>query len=58
MRLPQDTKNLLIALSRLRGQPQWRVMVDAVNYYVLKLDEADRTVLSRTLRGTRTARGK
>ena len=38
-RLPKEWRERLIALSRVRGQPQWRLIVDSVDCYLRECRE-------------------
>jgi hypothetical protein len=42
LRLPPETRSKLTALSAVRGIPQWRIIVDAVNRYVREQPSAAR----------------
>jgi hypothetical protein len=37
VRLPKDICNKLVALSKVRQQPQWRLIVDSVECYLRHL---------------------
>jgi len=55
VRLPADARDKLLALSRVRGQPQWRLIVDAVECYIRDLPADERRQLEAML-GRRSAR--
>ena len=46
IRLPQDTKDVLEALSGLTGTPVWRLIDQAVDTYVKQLSESERKLLT------------
>ena len=46
IRLPQDTKDVLEALSGLTGTPVWRLIDQAVEVYVRQLSESERRLLA------------
>jgi hypothetical protein len=46
IRLPQDTKDVLEALSGLTGTPVWRLIDQAVDTYVKQLSESERKLLA------------
>jgi predicted DNA-binding protein len=48
-RLPKDVRNKLIALSKVRQQPQWRLIVDSVECYLRDLPRSERTQIARML---------
>jgi hypothetical protein len=57
VRLPRDTRAKLIALSRIRKQPQWRLIVDSVECYLRDLPEDERRNVERAAqRPARTTR--
>ena len=45
IRLPQDTKDVLEALSGLTGTPIWRLIDQAVDTYVKQLSDSERKLL-------------
>ena len=45
VRLPTDARDKLLALSRLRKQPQWRLIVDSVECYLRDLPPDERRQL-------------
>jgi predicted DNA-binding protein len=46
IRLPQETKDVLEALSGLTGTPVWRLIDQAVDTYVRQLSDAERKLLA------------
>jgi len=57
VRLPRDVRDKLIALSRIRKQPQWRLIVDSVACYLRDLpDDERRKVEVAAERPARTTR--
>lgn len=46
IRLPQETKAVLDALSGLTGTPVWRLIDEAVRSYVRQLSDAERKLLA------------
>ena len=48
-RLPKDARNKLLALSKVRKQPQWRLIVDSVECYLRDLPRSERTQITRML---------
>jgi hypothetical protein len=42
MRVPPDTRTKLAALSELQQQPQWRIVLDALETYSRQLAPGDR----------------
>ena len=49
VRLPADARDKLLALSRVRGQPQWRLIVDAVECYIRDLPADERRQMEAML---------
>jgi hypothetical protein len=58
-RLPKSVRDKLVALSQVRKQPQWRLVVDSVECYLRDLPRSEqaqiRKVTSRILTRKRTA---
>ena len=54
-RLPNDIRNTLLALSKVRQQPQWRLVVDAVECYLRHLPRQQRVQIA-TLLSTRRSK--
>jgi hypothetical protein len=48
-RLPIETRNKLVALSKVRNQPQWRLVVESVECYLRDLPRQEQTQMTRLL---------
>jgi hypothetical protein len=48
-RLPNEWREKLIALSHVRGQPQWRLIVDSVDSYLRELPRAEQRAIARLM---------
>jgi hypothetical protein len=48
-RLPKDARDKLVALGKVRKQPQWRVIVDSVECYLRHLSRSEQTLISRMM---------
>jgi len=46
-RLPKESRDKLVALSQIRKQPQWRLIVDSVECYLRDLPRQERALISR-----------
>jgi hypothetical protein len=46
-RLPKESRDKLVALSQVRKQPQWRLIVDSVECYLRDLPRHERALISR-----------
>ncbi len=46
-RLPKGVRDKLVALSKVRRQPQWRLIVDSVECYLRDLPRSERVQLKR-----------
>jgi hypothetical protein len=46
-RLPKDVRDKLVALSRVRKQPQWRLIVESVECFLRDLPRQERSQISR-----------
>jgi hypothetical protein len=46
-RLPKESRDKLVALSQVRKQPQWRLIVDSVECYLRNLPRHERALISR-----------
>ena len=46
-RLPKATRDKLLALSQVRHQPQWRLIVDAIDCYLRDLPRHERSQIAR-----------
>jgi CheY-like chemotaxis protein len=49
VRMPVSTVNLILALAEVSGQPQWRVLSDAIEAYIARLPEEQRALLDRLM---------
>lgn len=54
-RLPNDIRNTLLALSKVRQQPQWRLIVDSVECYLRNLPRQQQMQIA-TLLSTRRSK--
>jgi hypothetical protein len=54
VRLPRDIRDKLIVLGQLRAQPQWRLIVDAVECYFRDLTTEERRQVQRAVRETQS----
>ena len=52
-RLPAETHDKLAALSKVRKQPQWRLIVESIECYLRDLPRHERTQMTRLLQGRR-----
>jgi hypothetical protein len=52
-RLPKDIRNKLVALSEVRQQPQWRLIVDSLECYLRNLPRHQQTQIAKLLSTTR-----
>ena len=46
-RLPGSSRDKLVALSKLRRQPQWRLIVDSVECYLRDLSRGEQAQIAR-----------
>ena len=46
-RLPKAARDKLVALSRVRQQPQWRLIVESVDCYLRDLPKQDQIKIAR-----------
>ena len=53
-RMPTAARAKLVALSKVRKQPQWRVIVDSVERYVRDLPRAERVQIARLVSSRRS----
>ena len=51
-RLPKDIRNKLVALSEVRQQPQWRLIVDSLECYLRNLPRHQQTQIAKLLSTT------
>ena len=49
VRVPPQVRDTLIAVAELRGQPHWRIMMDALMYYVRSLPPEERETIEARL---------
>ena len=54
VRLPKAARDKLVALSTLRKQPQWRLIVESVECYLRDLPRQDQAQIARFLSGPRS----
>ena len=52
-RLPKAARDKLVALSKVRKQPQWRLIVESIECYLRDLPRHERTQMARLLQGRR-----
>jgi hypothetical protein len=55
-RLPKLSRDKLLALSKVRKQPQWRLIVDSVECYLRDLPRREQALINRLVTGQRTNR--
>lgn len=53
-RLPNDIRNTLLALSEVRQQPQWRLIVDSIECYLRNLPRPEQTRIAKLLSARRS----
>lgn len=53
-RLPKQARDKLAALSLVRKQPQWRVVVESVECYVRELPPQEQARIAKIVSGKRT----
>jgi hypothetical protein len=53
-RLPREVRDKLLALSQVRKQPQWRLVVESVECYLRDLPRTERTQIARLVSGRRS----
>ena len=53
-RLPKSARDTLVALSQVRQQPQWRLIVESVECYLRDLPRHERTRIARLVSGRRS----
>jgi hypothetical protein len=56
VRIPPDIRATVHALSTMRGQPQWRIVVDALESYMREQSNQERRLLDEFMRGSRSPR--
>jgi predicted DNA-binding protein len=52
-RLPTPARDKLVALSQVRKQPQWRLIVESVECYLRDLPRQEQAQIARLLSGRR-----
>ena len=57
-RLPKASRDTLVALSVVRKQPQWRLIVDSVECFLRDLPRAERAKIARLVSGRRASGAK
>lgn len=57
-RLPKTTRDTLIALSKVRKQPQWRVIVESVECYVREMPRREQAHVARLVSSRRSKDAK
>jgi hypothetical protein len=50
LRVPPHVRDLLGAVSEVRGQPHWRIMMDALDAYVSALPPEERSIVENMVR--------
>lgn len=55
-RLPKSARDTLLALSKVRKLPQWRLIVDSVECYVRGMPQTDRSKIARIVAARRVHR--
>jgi hypothetical protein len=55
-RLPMPVRHKLVALSKVRQQPQWRLIVESVECYLRDLPREERAQIARLLTAKRSGR--
>lgn len=53
-RLPKESRDKLVALSTVRKQPQWRLIVESVECYLRDLPRVEQLQISRLVSGKRS----
>jgi len=56
-RLPKHSRDQLVALSKVRKQPQWRLIVESVECYLRDLPRHEQRLISRMVSGKRSKDG-
>ena len=52
-RLPKTSRDKLLALSQVRKQPQWRLIVESVDCYLRDLPRHEQAKIARLVSGSR-----
>jgi hypothetical protein len=53
VRLPKSSRDKLLALSKVRKQPQWRLIVESVECYLRDLPRQEQAQITRLLSSRR-----
>jgi predicted DNA-binding protein len=53
-RLPKSSRDKLLALSKVRKQPQWRLIVESVECYLRDLPRHEQAQINRMVTGKRS----
>ena len=53
-RLPKSARDKLVALSKIRKQPQWRLIVESVECYLRDLPRHEKAQISKLVSGRRS----
>jgi hypothetical protein len=53
-RLPKTARDKLVALSQVRKQPQWRLIVESVECYLRDLPRREQAQIARLVSGKRS----
>lgn len=53
-RLPKDSRDKLVALSKVRKQPQWRLIVESVDCYLRDLPRREQAQIARLVSAKRS----
>jgi hypothetical protein len=53
-RLPKTARDKLVALSKVRSQPQWRLIVESVECYLRDLPRGDQARINKLIGKRRT----
>ena len=54
-RLPRAIRDKLVALSEVRDQPQWRLIVESVEYYLRDIPRQEQAQIARFLARKRSS---
>ena len=58
LRVPHDVRRTLNAVSTVRGQPQWRIMIEALREYMRTLSAGERERVENLVRDGSAPRRK
>jgi len=53
-RLPKTSRDKLVALSKVRKQPQWRLIVESVECYLRDLPRTEQAQINKMVNGKRS----